>query len=784
MRTSRLASILIAAFVASMTPALTPAAYAGSPVGTAFGYQGYLRVLDEDCNGPMNFQFRLFDSATGGAQIGPTLGANNVPVSQGHFNVMLDFGTGVFAGERRWLQIAVREYPWQSWTVLNPRQQLSPVPYALFALNSPPGEPGPMGPPGPQGDPGPAGATGPQGPQGDTGAPGATGPQGPQGDAGATGATGPQGPQGDTGATGASGPQGPQGDPGPAGATGPTGATGPQGPQGDAGATGATGPQGPQGDAGATGATGPQGPQGDPGATGATGATGPQGPQGDPGATGPQGPQGDPGATGATGPQGPQGDPGATGATGPQGPQGDPGATGATGPQGPQGDPGATGATGPQGPQGDPGATGATGPQGPQGDPGATGATGPQGPQGDPGATGATGPQGPQGDPGATGATGPQGPQGDPGPTGATGATGPSAPFTIAGSNSTYNLSGNVGFGDVPPTILKLAAYSSTSNTGGVTAVYGELRNTNSASYGVWGSTLNNTNVNAAGVYGSTGNGSGTRGEAQAGVGAFGSSATGTGVSGTTQANFAAAGVLGRNTGTFGSGVGVWGQIPATGSSSGIGVRGENLNTIGGTGGWFDTRAASGRAIFANGAVYINNNATDGSVTGAADILRGKTNAGGFCGFDSAGQVFNASDRNVKENFAAIDEREILNKVIDLPITRWNFKNSDASVRFIGPMAQDFHAAFGLGGTEDTVIHATNAQGVALAAIKGVNGKLESELAQRDERIASLEWRLSTLEAQAQQRARESTTMGAGLGAAAIGLPGLALLAWRRRRGG
>ena len=50
----------------------------------------------------------------------------------------------------------------------------------------------------------------------------------------------------------------------------------------------------------------------------------------------------------------------------------------------------------------------------------------------------------------------------------------------------------------MPPAILKLAAYSSTSNAGGVTAVYGELRNTNAASYGVWGTTLNNTNVNAA----------------------------------------------------------------------------------------------------------------------------------------------------------------------------------------------------------------------------------------------------------------------------------------------
>jgi hypothetical protein len=108
------------------------------------------------------------------------------------------------------------------------------------------------------------------------------------------------------------------------------------------------------------------------------------------------------------------------------------------------------------------------------------------------------------------------------------------------------------------------------------------------------------------------------------------------------------------------------------------------------------------------------------------------------------GTFASASDRNLKENFAAVSPREVLDKVAALPISRWNFKG-DTGTAHVGPMAQDFHAAFGLG-TDDKHIATVDADGVALAAIKGLNQKLDEQLRAKEERIADLERRLLALE--------------------------------------
>lgn len=80
------------------------------------------------------------------------------------------------------------------------------------------------------------------------------------------------------------------------------------------------------------------------------------------------------------------------------------------------------------------------------------------------------------------------------------------------------------------------------------------------------------------------------------------------------------------------------------------------------------------------------------------------------------------SDRNMKENFTQVEPVEVLERVATLPITRWNFKG-DAGTVHIGPMAQDFREAFGLG-TDERHIATVDADGVALAAIQGLNQKL------------------------------------------------------------
>lgn len=98
------------------------------------------------------------------------------------------------------------------------------------------------------------------------------------------------------------------------------------------------------------------------------------------------------------------------------------------------------------------------------------------------------------------------------------------------------------------------------------------------------------------------------------------------------------------------------------------------------------------------------------------------------------------SDRNLKEQFTPIDSREVLERVASLPISRWNFK-TDAATRHIGPMAQDFYAAFNVG-TDDKHIATVDEGGVALAAIQGLNEKLND----KDAEIKALEKRLADLE--------------------------------------
>ncbi|MCH8066745.1 MAG: tail fiber domain-containing protein, partial [Chloroflexi bacterium] len=91
------------------------------------------------------------------------------------------------------------------------------------------------------------------------------------------------------------------------------------------------------------------------------------------------------------------------------------------------------------------------------------------------------------------------------------------------------------------------------------------------------------------------------------------------------------------------------------------------------------------------------------------------------------------SDRNVKANFDAVDGRDVLDQLASIPIETWNLKSQDESIRHIGPMAQDFYAAFDVG-ENNTHITTSDADGVALAAIQGLY-----ELAQEQEsQIAAL----------------------------------------------
>jgi trimeric autotransporter adhesin len=98
--------------------------------------------------------------------------------------------------------------------------------------------------------------------------------------------------------------------------------------------------------------------------------------------------------------------------------------------------------------------------------------------------------------------------------------------------------------------------------------------------------------------------------------------------------------------------------------------------------------------------------------------------SGAYC--SAAGVWTSVSDRNVKEDFTSIKPAEVLAKVAALPITQWKYKVEPNGIKHLGPVAQDFYSSFGLG-DNDKAIGTVDESGVALAAIQGLNQKLNEK---------------------------------------------------------
>jgi len=120
---------------AALLLGLVPFATRGQvPLGTAFTYQGQLKLDGAPLNDRADFKFVMWDAMSGGHQIGSEYQNNGVDVQNGLFTIRVDVGDGVFSGDARWVQVWVR-YPTGSGTfiALAPRQFLTPAPYALFS---------------------------------------------------------------------------------------------------------------------------------------------------------------------------------------------------------------------------------------------------------------------------------------------------------------------------------------------------------------------------------------------------------------------------------------------------------------------------------------------------------------------------------------------------------------------------------------------------------------------------------------------------------------------------
>ncbi len=163
----------------------------------------------------------------------------------------------------------------------------------------------------------------------------------------------------------------------------------------------------------------------------------------------------------------------------------------------------------------------------------------------------------------------------------------------------------------------------------------------------------------------------------------------------------------------------------------------------------FDSAAANEFAVRATGGTRIVSaiNIGTGAPTAGVQLSPG------------SGSWSSLSDRNVKANLSVVDNRQILELLSQIPIDTWNYKTQDTSIRHIGPMAQDFYAAFGVGEV-DTRISTIDSDGVALAAIQGLyelvqiketeiealKQNIDAQYSANQEMIAGLQERLEALE--------------------------------------
>ncbi|MEW5796031.1 MAG: tail fiber domain-containing protein [Candidatus Zixiibacteriota bacterium] len=130
--------------------------------------------------------------------------------------------------------------------------------------------------------------------------------------------------------------------------------------------------------------------------------------------------------------------------------------------------------------------------------------------------------------------------------------------------------------------------------------------------------------------------------------------------------------------------------------------------------------------IGTNGEAYFQSKVGIGVAAPSAAI---EVAGGAYC---NGTNWVNVSDADIKENFQPVDGEKILEKIEQLRITQWNYKNESDEVTHIGPTAQDFKEVFGVGANDKT-ISTIDPSGIALAAVKELrkeNQELKAQVAE------------------------------------------------------
>jgi hypothetical protein len=229
-----------------------------------------------------------------------------------------------------------------------------------------------------------------------------------------------------------------------------------------------------------------------------------------------------------------------------------------------------------------------------------------------------------------------------------------------------------------------------------------------------------------------------------------------------------------------GSGASVGGGISNTASGAGAAIPGGTLNVASGNYSFAAGRRArstfDGAITLADGSNFdfsstapnqFSVRATGGvrlvtAVDGSGAATAGVTLAAG------SGTWASLSDRAAKADLVPVDAQWVLARLRTLPLYTWRYRSEVSGALHMGPTAQDFHAAFGLGDS-DTRIATVDADGVALAAIQGLAAQVRERdevLATQARELAGLESRIGDLERGAADIARLRAAVEAALRAA------------------